>query len=339
MTLRVVLIGYGLGGAAFHAPLISSVPGMMLVAVVTGNPERQEAVRQRYPGVAVLPEPAAVFAEPQHCDLVVVSTPNRTHVTLATGALKAGLPVVVDKPVAVTSAQARELESYGPPVFPYHNRRWDGDFRTARRLIGEGALGEVRRFESRFERWRPEVAESWKESRDPADAGSILYDLGTHLVDQSICLFGPPTHVYAEVDTRRAGAQVPDDVFLGLTHEGGVRSHLWMSATAADLGPRFRVLGSEASYVIHGMDGQEAALRAGRTPREPGWGQMPPETYGLLGVPGRARPVRTDAGAYQDFYKGVAATLQNGAPPPVPMADAIAGLEVIEAALRSAVGR
>ncbi|ROO88373.1 putative dehydrogenase [Actinocorallia herbida] len=339
MTLRVVLIGYGLGGAAFHAPLISSVPGMMLVAVVTGNPERQEAVRQRYPGVAVLPDASAVFAEPQHCDLVVVSTPNRTHVPLATAALKSGLPVVVDKPVAVTAAQARELESYGPPVFPYHNRRWDGDFRTARRLIAEGALGKVQRFESRFERWRPEVTESWKESRDPSDAGSILYDLGTHLVDQSICLFGPPTHVYAEVDTRREGAQVPDDVFLGLTHEGGVRSHLWMSATAADLGPRFRVLGSEASYVIQGMDGQEAALRAGRSPREPGWGQMPPESYGLLGVPGRARPVRTDAGAYQDFYRGVAATLQEDAPPPVPMSDAIAGLEVIEAALRSAVGR
>lgn len=338
MTLRVALIGYGLGGAAFHAPLITSVPGLVLVAVVTGNPGRQDAVRQRYPGVAVLPEPELVFRDSGGYDLVVITTPNRTHVPLATEALRAGLPVVIDKPVAVTTAQARGLAEIGPAVFPFHNRRWDGDFRTIRRLIAEGALGDVQRFESRFERWRPEVKESWKESKDPADAGSILYDLGTHLIDQAICLFGPPTHVYAEVDTRRPQAAAADDVFLGLTHAGGTRSHLWMSATAADLGPRFRVLGDRASYVVHGMDGQEDALRAGRTPREPGWGQMPPETYGFLGVPGRARPVRTDPGAYQEFYSGVAAALAHGKPSPVPLADAIAGLEVIEAALRSAVG-
>ncbi|GAA3219342.1 Gfo/Idh/MocA family oxidoreductase [Actinocorallia longicatena] len=332
----MVLVGYGLGGSAFHAPLITSVPGMVLVGVVTGNPERQEAVRSRYPGVAVIPDAEIVFREPQGCDLVVIATPNSTHVPLARKALEAGLPVVIDKPIATNSADARELGQIGPPVFPYLNRRWDGDFRTVRRLAGDGSLGEVLRFESRFERWRPEVKESWKED-DPS--GSIIYDLGTHLIDQAICLFGPPTHVYAEVDTRRAGAKVPDDVFLGLTHEGGTRSHLWASATAADLGPRFRILGDRASYVIHGMDGQEDALRAGRTPAEPGWGQMPPETYGFLGVPGRARPVRTDPGAYQDFYAAVAASLETGAPPPVPLNDAIAGLEVIEAALRSAVGR
>ena len=339
MTLRVVLLGYGTGGSVFHAPLITSVPGLVLVAVVTGRPERQEEVRARYPGVAVLPDPGPVFADPAHCDLVVIATPNRTHVPLATEALKAGLPVVIDKPVAVTAAQARELASIGPPVFPYHNRRWDGDFLTVRRLLAEGALGEVRRLESRFERWRPQIKESWKESADPADAGSILYDLGTHLIDQAICLFGPPTHVYAELDTRRRGAAVPDDVFLALTHENGVRSHLWASATAAELGPRFRVLGEHASYVVHGMDGQEDALRAGHTPREPGWGQMPPETYGLLGVPGGSRPVRTVPGAWQDFYAGVANALEHGGPPPVPLADAVAGLEVIEAALRSAAGR
>jgi len=339
MTLRVVLLGYGTGGAVFHAPLITSVPGLVLTAVVTGNPERQDEVRRRYPGVAVLPDPEPVFADPSHCDLVVVATPNRTHAPLATRALEAGLPVVVDKPVAVTSEQARALTRIGPPVFPYHNRRWDGDFRTLRRLMAEGALGEVRRFESRFERWRPVVKPSWKESADPADAGSIVYDLGTHLIDQAICLFGPPTHVYAELDTRRPGAVAADDAFLALTHENGVRSHLWMSATAADLGPRFRALGDRAAYVTHGLDGQEEALRAGRTPREPGWGQMPPETYGFLGVPGSSRPVRTDPGAWQMFYAGVVAALEQGGPPPVPMEDAIAGLEVVEAALRSAAGR
>jgi len=339
MTLRVVLLGYGTGGSIFHAPLITSVPGMVLTAVVTGNPERQAAVRQRYPGVAVLPDPASVFDDPSRCDLVVITTPNRTHVPLATRALEAGLPVVIDKPVAAASEQARRLAEIGPAVFPYHNRRWDGDFRTLQRLMAEGALGGIRRFESRFERWRPQVKESWKESADPADAGNIVYDLGTHLIDQAVCLFGPPTHVYAELDTRRAGAAAADDAFLALTHENGTRSHLWMSATAADLGPRFRVLGDRASYVTHGMDVQEEALRAGRTPREPGWGQMPPETYGFLGVPGRSRPVRTDPGAWQEFYAGVVDALEHGGPPPVPIEDAVVGLEVIEAALRSAAGR
>jgi predicted dehydrogenase len=333
MTLRVALIGYGLGGSAFHAPLITSVPGLDLAAVVTGNPERQDAVRARYPRARILPEAGAVFDDPGSYDLAVVTAPNRQHVPLATAALQAGLPVVIDKPVAATADQARELGRIGPPVFPFHNRRWDGDFRTVQALIGSGELGGVQRFESRFERWRPEVKDSWKESADPADAGSILYDLGSHLIDQAIHLFGPPTSVYAEADVRRPGATADDDAFVALTHPGGTRSHLWTSATAADLGPRFRVLGDRASYVVHGMDGQEDALRAGRTPAEPGWGQMPARTYGLLGVPGRTRPVPTRPGAYQDFYTGVLATLRDGAAPPVTLADAVLGLEVIETAL------
>ncbi|MEO5873811.1 MAG: Gfo/Idh/MocA family oxidoreductase [Streptosporangiaceae bacterium] len=334
MTLRVALIGYGLGGSAFHAPLITSVPGLGLATVVTADPGRQQAVRARYPQAQALPEAGMVFAEPDSYDLVVVSAPNRQHVPLARAALAAGLPVVIDKPVAVTAAQAWELGAIGPAVFPFHNRRWDGDFLTARRLIAAGELGVVQRWESRFERWRPEVKDSWKESADPADAGSILYDLGTHVIDQAVHLFGPPVSVYAEADVRRPGATAVDDAFVALTHEGGTRSHLWMSATAADLGPRFRVLGDRASYVVHGMDGQEDALRAGRTPAEPGWGEMPAESYGRLGVPGKSRLVPTVPGSYQDFYAGVVATLTDGQAPPVTLADAVTGLEIIESALR-----
>jgi predicted dehydrogenase len=337
MTLRVALIGYGLGGSAFHAPLITSVPGLGLAAVVTGDPERQKAVRARYPQAQALPEAGMIFADPGSYDLVVVSAPNRQHVPLATAALQAGLPVVIDKPVAVTADQARELGGIGPAVFPFHNRRWDGDFRTVQALIGAGELGAIQRFESRFERWRPEVKASWKESADPADAGSILYDLGAHVIDQAVHLFGPPVSVYAEADVRRPGATAADDAFVALTHLGGVRSHLWMSATAADLGPRFRVLGDQASYVVHGLDGQEEALRAGRTPAEPGWGRMPAETFGVLGVPGKTLRVPTEPGAYQDFYAGVVAALLDGAAPPVTLADAVTGLEVIEEALRQAV--
>ncbi|WP_242910111.1 Gfo/Idh/MocA family oxidoreductase [Actinomadura terrae] len=340
MDLRVALIGYGTGGSVFHAPLISSVPGMRLAAVVTANPERQRAVRDRYPGAKVLAGADRLWEVSGAYDLVVVAAPNRQHVPLARTALTSGVAVVLDKPIAATAADARSLAALsavrGLPVIPFHNRRWDGDYRTLYRLAASGALGDVLRFESRFERWRPEVREGWKESGDPRDAGGVLYDLGPHLIDQAVTLFGRPERVYAEIDARRRGAAVPDDVFVALTHRGGVRSHLWISATAADLGPRFRVLGSRASYTVGGMDGQEAALRAGRTPLDPGYGVTPPPSYGRLGTPGEDRPEPTEPGAYQDFYAAVARTLRGEAPPPVTLADAITGLEIIEAAHRSA---
>ncbi|WP_329520908.1 Gfo/Idh/MocA family oxidoreductase [Spirillospora sp. NBC_01491] len=340
MELRVALIGYGTGGAIFHAPLISSVPGLRLAAVVTGDPARQDAVRARHPEAKVLAGTDRLWEATGAYDLVVVTAPNRQHVPLARTALTSGLPVVLDKPVAATAADARSLAALsavrGLPVIPFHNRRWDGDFRTVRRLAGDGSLGGVLRLESRFERWRPEVRPGWKETADPRAAGGVLYDLGPHLIDQAITLFGRPERVYAEIDARRPGAAAADDVFVALAHPGGTRSHLWMSATASHPGPRFRVLGDAAAYTVQGMDGQEEALRAGRTPKDPGWGIARPESHGRLGVPGAERPEPTDPGAYQDFYAGVARTLRGEADPPVDLADAITGLEVIEAALRSA---
>jgi predicted dehydrogenase len=340
MDLRVALIGYGTGGSVFHAPLISSVPGMRLAAVVTGDPGRQRAVRDRYPEAEVLGSADRLWGTADAYDLIVVTAPNRQHVPLARTALTSGVPVVVDKPVAASAADARSLAALsavrGLPVFPFHNRRWDGDHQTAARLVASGALGRVQRYESRFERWRPDVRTSWKESADPRDAGGILFDLGSHLIDQAVALFGRPTAVYAEIDTRRMGAGAPDDVFAALSHPGGTRSHLWMSATAAQLGPRFRILGSLASYTVSGMDVQEEQLREGLTPKDPGYGIAAPESYGLLGTPGEQTPEPTAAGAYQDFYAGVLRALRDGAPSPVTLADAITGLEVIEAAARSA---
>lgn len=340
MALRVVLIGFGTGGSVFHAPLISSVPGLALAAVVTGDPGRQEAVAARYPATKILARGEQVWQDAGSYDLAVVTVPNRQHVPLARAALEAGLPVVVDKPIAVTSAEARSLAALaaerGLAVIPFHNRRWDGDFKTVRALIAAGELGRVQRLESRFERWRPQVKPGWKESADPADAGSILYDLGSHLVDQAVALFGRPLEVAAELDVRRPGAAVADDVFLSLTHRDGIRSHLWASATAAQLGPRFRVLGDRAAYTVHGLDGQEDALRAGRTPVDRGWGLAASDAYGTLGTPGSATPHPTLPGSYQDFYAAVARTLTDAAPPPVTLTDAITGLEVIEAATTSA---
>ncbi|GAB3965322.1 Gfo/Idh/MocA family oxidoreductase [Actinoallomurus acanthiterrae] len=334
-NLRVALIGYGTGGAVFHAPLIAAAPGLELAAVVTRDPERRTAVSDRYAGTELLDAPDDIWSGGY--DLVVVTTPNRTHVPLARAALDAGLPVVVDKPIAATAAEARSLAG-GPLVVPFHNRRWDGDFRTAARLIGDGTLGRVLRFESRFTRWRPQIKPGWKETADPAAGGGVLYDLGAHLIDQAVTLFGPPVDAHAELDVRRPGAEAVDDAFVALTHENGVRSHLWMSAISADLGPRFRVLGDRAAYVTYGLDVQEDQLRAGLTPAEPEYGVTPPEAYGTVGTPGDTRPEPTDPGRYQDFYPAVAAAVRGDGPPPVTLEDAAAGLDVIETAVRRAAG-
>ncbi|HEU0053208.1 MAG TPA: Gfo/Idh/MocA family oxidoreductase [Longimicrobium sp.] len=338
--IRVAVIGYGLAGAAFHAPLIAATPGMRLAAVVTANAERAAQARSRYPHVEVVDSAERLWERAGEFDLVVVASPNRTHVPLARAALAAGLAVVVDKPFAPTASEARalidEARRAGRLLTVYHNRRWDGDFLTLRRLLTEGALGEVSRFESHFERWRPEPKEGWRERGDPAEAGGVLFDLGPHLIDQALLLFGPARRVYAEVARRRPGVEVDDDAFVAITHESGVVSHLWASVAAAESGQRFRVLGSRAAYVKGGTDVQEAALRAGASPDAPGWGEESEDAWGRLGAGDAWTPVRTERGAYPAFYAAVAEALRTGGPPPVDPADAVAGLEIIEAARRSA---
>jgi scyllo-inositol 2-dehydrogenase (NADP+) len=342
--LRVALVGFGLGGAAFHAPLVAAVPGLSLDAIVTGDAARQAQARGAYPGVRVLPSPDALWTDARAFDLVVISTPNRTHVPLARRALDAGLHVVVDKPVAPTAREACELIDHarrvGRAVVPYHNRRWDGDFQTLRRLVHEDRLGRVHRVESRLERWRPTLRGTWRESAAPEDAGGILYDLGPHLVDQALVLAGPAVSVYAELDARRAGASVDDDAFVAIVHASGVTSHLHMSALAAQAGPRFRVFGDRAAYVKWGPDPQEAALRAGHGPAgDARWGQEAPERWGLLGGDDDAQRIETMPGRYDAFYVALARHLEGRGPVPVEPADAVAGLRIIEAARTSAAER
>ncbi|MEU2283270.1 Gfo/Idh/MocA family oxidoreductase [Streptomyces sp. NPDC013178] len=348
--LRVGLVGYGLAGSVFHAPLIAATEGLALDTVVTSNPERQEQARAEFAEVRVTATPDELLDRAGDLDLIVIASPNKTHVPLATDALKAGLPVVVDKPIAGTAAEARELaalaEERGLLLSVFQNRRWDNDFLTLRRLLTDGELGDVYRFESRFERWRPQLKGGWRESGDPAEIGGLLYDLGSHVVDQALVLFGPVTQVYAESDVRRPGAETDDDTFIALTHANGVRSHLYVSATTAQLGPRFRVLGSRAGYVKYGLDPQEAALREGLRPG-PDWGTEPEELWGRVGaggppsggespVTGGGRPVRTLPGDYPAYYAAVAKALTDGGPNPVTALEAAAALDVLEAARRSA---
>jgi scyllo-inositol 2-dehydrogenase (NADP+) len=338
--IRVALLGYGLAGAVFHAPLIVSVEGLELAAIVTHDDERRSRARHEHPAAELLESPEAVWERADSFDLVVVAAPNRFHVPLARSAIEAGLAVVVDKPLAATADEAgalvREAGQGGVMLTVFQNRRWDGDFLTVRGLLEEDALGEVERFESRFERWRPELSGGWRESGEPQDAGGLLYDLGSHLVDQALCLFGPAALVYAELESRRPGAQTDDDTFVALTHDSGVRSHLWMSAVAAQPGPRFRVTGRSGAYVKYGLDVQEDLLHAGRHPGDPDWGREPQDRWGLLGAGEQIRPVPTVPGAYQRFYEGVVPALRKSAPPPVDPEAVVRGLEVLDAARISA---
>jgi predicted dehydrogenase len=338
--LRVGLLGYGLAGRVFHAPLIAACPDLVLAAVVTRDPDRRAALRAVHPDAEALDTPEQLWQRAASLDLVVVATPNRSHAPLARAALHAGLAVVVDKPFATSAAEARalidEARARGGRLTVFQNRRWDGDFLTLRKLIADGALGAIHRLEARFERWNPVVRPGWRESGDPAEAGGLLLDLGPHLVDQAVQLFGPVRAVYGELDRRRPGVAVDDDAFVALTHASGVRSHLWMSKVAAQRAPRFRVLGDCATFVKYGLDGQESAMAVGVGAGSAGWGEEPADRWGFLGEEGTAQPVATLPGAYPRFYAEVAAALRSDAPLPVDPGDAVTGLEILEAARASA---
>jgi predicted dehydrogenase len=332
----VALLGYGLGGRAFHAPLIEATAGLSLAAVVTANAERKAAAAREHPDARLLDSAEEVWRNRGDYDLVVISTPNRFHAPLASAAMAAGLAVVIDKPMATSAAEARGLLAESRrakvPLTVYQNRRWDGDFLTVQRLIAEGALGQVVRFESRFDRWKPAAQDVWRERGEPEEAGGLLFDLGSHLIDQALRLFGPVTHVYAEVDRRRPGVAVDDDVFIALTHESGVRAHLWATGVAAQPGLRMRALGTRAAYTKAHVDVQEDWLRSGRSPNESGYGEDPPDHWGLLGVGSEARPVKTERGDYRRFYAQCVKWLRDGAPPPVDPQDPVRVLEIIEEA-------
>jgi predicted dehydrogenase len=335
-TLRVGIAGYGLAGSVFHAPLVATTPGMQLVGIVTRDPARAKQADADHPGVTVVPDIDALLA--LGIDLLVVATTNATHVPLARAAIAAGVAVVVDKPLAPTAAEGadlvREASDAGVPLSTFQNRRWDSDFRTLRTLVEGGVLGELRRLESRFERGRPELTGGWRERDDPGEAGGLLFDLGSHLVDQALVLLGPVVSVYAEIERRRSPDAADDDVFLALAHSGGGRSHLWASAVAPVLGPRFRALGTQAGYVVHGLDGQESALRSGARPG-PGWGAVDPARWGRVGAGGRHEPVASLPGDYPAYYAQLALALLENHPVPVDPWDSVRGLEVLEAARQS----
>jgi len=330
--VRFGLVGYGFGGRYFHAPLLAAAPECALLGVVTTSPERRELVRREHPDVttfASLEDLKAAGAE-----AVAISTPADTHTALTDRALDLGLAVVCDKPFALDADAARSsverAERLGLPLSPYQNRRWDSDFLTVRALADSGRLGTLTRFESRFERFDPEAG-------PPAAGGGSLHDFGSHLVDQALVLLGPVASVYAEWRLRESG--LDDDVFVALTHDNGARSHLWGSWSQGAPGSRFRVSGTDGAYVVPGpMDGQEAALLAGRTPATEGvdWGAEPEERWGRFSRGDGSEPVPSMQGAWDTFYPAFAAAVRGDGDVPVPARDAVATATVLDAARRSA---
>ncbi len=338
--LRVALIGYGLAGRVFHGPLLRAATGLSVTAVVVQNPGRRDLAAADFPEARLLMNTHEVWACPDEFELVVVASPPASHVQLAQTAIDAGLALVVEKPLATNAADARRLvkraAARGVLMVPFHNRRWDSDQLTLRHLIANGQLGDIYRYESRFERWRPDPDPSaWREALPAGDGGGVLLDLGAHLVDQALSLFGPVVAVVGEVEARRDGAD--DDVFIALQHRSGTRSHLWASAITAAPGPRLRVLGSRAAYVVEPLDGQEAALRDGADPRHADFGAEPRERWGRLVCGDESEAAPSQPGGWRDFYPAVERALRTGEPPPVRGSDAVAALEVLDAVRRGPV--
>jgi len=347
-TIRTAVVGYGLSGSVFHAPLIGADERYSLAVIATSNVERQKAATARYPGMRTVHDGDAVLARAADLDLVVLGTPPATHYPLARAALEAGLDVVVDKPFAVTSGEGQELvalaRQLGRVLTVFQNRRWDGDFLTLRKLLAAEALGKVTRFESRFERWSPAIAKAWKAHATAADGGGVLFDLGSHLIDQALLLFGPATVVHAELKARRADERADDDVFLVLRHEAGVLSHLMMNMLCAQQGPRFRVLGSVGAFTKNGVDPQEPYIVAGGSPLDEEYGEEAPEWAGLLGRDGHLDALPTERGAYPEFYRVLADKILDGgasSPLPVPVdpAGPVEVLKIIEQARELAAAR
>lgn len=339
LPIRTALVGFGIAGRVFHAPLITAHERFSLDAIATGSPDHAEAARAAYPDARQFDDVDQVFAAADDFDLVVIATPNATHAPLATLALDAGLNVIVDKPIAVTSTQARELaahaEAAGRMLTVFQNRRWDGDFTTIADAIADGLVGDVWQFDSAFEWWKPELTSWWRDTTLLADGGGILYDLGPHLIDQALRLFGEIEDVHAELDMRRVGAVNDDDSFVSVRHANGVRTRLWMSATAPANRPRFRVVGSKATLTTWGLDPQEPQSIAGLRPLDEGFGVHEDGRTAVLETPDGATEIALKPGRYLSFYDGVAAALRDGAPAPVDPHTSIAALETIERAIRS----
>lgn len=342
----VLLVGYGLAGRVFHAPLIVHEPALQLRSIVTSDPARVAQAIDDHPGVRVTATIDEALADAADIDLVVVASANRAHVSNARAAIAASKHVVVDKPLAGTAAQAQALaaqaDAAGVQLHTFQNRRWDSDFLTLASVLSSGAIGTPHRVESRFERLRVEPKGGWRESSDPMDLGGVLLDFGAHLVDQALMLLGPVSAVDAYARSLRDPGAGDDDMMIVLTHVSGAVSLLVGSQVSAFSEPRFTALGTRGGLRIGPSDSQEERLRAGSSPSAADWGA---EAFSaelvIIDADGQpeARSVPMIPGDWPRFYAQVGAAISAGSAGPVPITDVIANLRVLEAAARSSASR
>jgi scyllo-inositol 2-dehydrogenase (NADP+) len=334
--IRTGIIGFGLSGRVFHAPFVATNPTFRLDVIATSDGERAAEASRQHPGARIVGTPAELLEGAGDLDLVILASPAHVHLEQGLAALEAGAAVVIDKPFVPTVVEAKKLiaksEETGKLLAVFQNRRWDGDFLTVKRLLAEGRLGDVHRFESTFERWGGPTRDRWQDTTLIAEGGGITYDLGSHLIDQALQLFGPATVEQAELQVVRTGGVSDDDAFISLLHSSGVRSHLTMSRVAGQSGPRFRVLGSESAYAVDGLDNQEPFLKEQRWPGSEGYGVTPEAEWGRIGTGDDLQPVPTEPGDYPSFYAGVAASILDGTPAPVDSRDALEVVRIIERA-------
>jgi predicted dehydrogenase len=303
-NIRVGVIGFGLAGRIFHAAVIAATPGLELACIVQRHGEE---AAQAHPCVPICRSIEEMLRD-SSIRLVTVATPSYAHFENALECLRAGRNVIIDKPFALTSDEARQLideaREHGVLVTAYQNRRWDGDFVTLRQVLASGALGRVVSYESHFDRFReaPRL-DVWRESGGPG--GGILFDLGPHLIDQATVLFGNPESVWADVRIDRDGGAV-DDAFDILLKFDGVTALLRSTLTAVAPGPRFVVHGTKGSFVKWGLDPQEDALKAGAKFSATGFGEEPESQWGELHIAGKSvQKIKTAAGDYRGIYANV----------------------------------
>jgi scyllo-inositol 2-dehydrogenase (NADP+) len=303
--IEVGLIGFGLAGRAFHAPVIRAVPGLQLAAILQRSGDEAAA---KYPDVRIVRSLAELLAI-QEIRLVVIATPNDTHFPLAKLCLAAGKDVLVDKPFTNTLEEAKALVKFakeaGRLITVYQNRRYDGDFQAIRKLVAEGTLGRIVRFETHYDRYRPQLKPgAWRESTRVGSG--ILFDIGVHLIDHALVLFGLPEAVTADVRIEREGAAADDAFDIMLHYPREMRAVLCSSILAAARRTRFVLLGTKGSFVKRGVDPQEGNLRRGYIPANGAWGAEPKENWGVLTIPSgegfAQRRIPSASCDYRDYY-------------------------------------
>jgi len=330
--IRVGLIGFGFVSKTFHVPLLQATDGYKITAVSSSRPADVSAMLA---GVEVVSDPKALATHPD-IDLVVIASPNETHAPLAEAAMRAGRNVVVDKPFTITVEEARHLASVarekGVLLSVFQNRRWDSDFLTIRDAIRQDLTGRVVLFESRIDRYRPDVRDRWREV--PGPGAGLLYDLGPHLIDQTLLLFGIPDSVQATLAKQRRGART-DDFFQLVLRYGEVIATLGAGSLVSGGSARFAVHGDRASVVKLKPDIQEDQLRAGVLPGSPEWGHDPDDAILYEGVTNDSRALKAARGDQRGYYVALRQALLNRAPNPVPPEQGATVMGIIEAALRS----